>query len=113
MHCKFIDGIGENTVLDEFVILRTDNDARYENLLKIGFASVVLLITCLAFAITYRFFHPRSNSSSSSSSRSRLRPFGGPGGFTKLVDNEEEQEEQIEEIEEEEIEMGQIEKVYI
>ena len=70
-------------------------------------------LTCLAFAITYRFFHPRSNSSSSSSSRSRLRPFGGPGGFTKLVDNEEEQEEQIEEIEEEEIEMGQIEKVYI
>ena len=113
LHCKFIDGIGENTVLDEFVILRTDNDARYENLLKIGFASVVLLITYLAFAITYRFFHPRSNSSSSSSSRSRLRPFGGPGGFTKLVDNEEEQEEQKEEIEEEEIEMGQIEKVYI
>ena len=69
------------------------------------------VITCLAFAITYRFFHPRSNSSSSSSSRSRLRPFGGPGGFTKLVDNEEEQEEQKEEIEEE-IEMGQIEKVY-
>ena len=75
------------------------------------------VITCLAFAITYRFFHTRSNSSSSSSSssssRHRLRPFGGPGGFTKLVDNEEEQEEQIEEIEEEEIEMGQIEKVYI
>ena len=75
-------------------------------------------LTCLAFAITYRFFHTRSNSSSSSSSSSRhrlrLRPFGGPGGFTKLVDNEEEQEEQIEEIEEEEeIEMGQIEKVYI
>ena len=72
-------------------------------------------LTCLAFAITYRFFHTRSNSSSSSSSsRHRLRPFGGPGGFTKLVDNEEEQEEQIEEIEEEEeIEMGQIEKVYI
>ena len=75
-------------------------------------------LTCLAFAITYRFFHTRSNSSSSSSSSSssrhrlRLRPFGGPGGFTKLVDNEEEQEEQIEEIEEE-IEMGQIEKVYI
>ena len=72
-------------------------------------------LTCLAFAITYRFFHTRSNSSSSSSSsssRHRLRPFGGPGGFTKLVDNEEEQEEQIEEIEEE-IEMGQIEKVYI
>ena len=68
-------------------------------------------LTCLAFAITYRFFHTRSNSSSSSS-RHRLRPFGGPGGFTKLVDNEEEQEEQIEEIEEE-IEMGQIEKVYI
>ena len=62
----------------------------------------------------YVFFHTRSNSSSSSSSsRHRLRPFGGPGGFTKLVDNEEEQEEQIEEIEEEEIEMGQIEKVYI
>ncbi len=61
----------------------------------------------------YVFFHTRSNSSSSSSSsRHRLRPFGGPGGFTKLVDNEEEQEEQIEEIEEE-IEMGQIEKVYI
>ena len=69
-------------------------------------------LTCLAFAITYRFFHTRSNSSSSSSSsRHRLRPFGGPGGFTKLVDNEEEQEEQKEEIEEE-IEMGQIEKVY-
>ena len=52
-------------------------------------------LTCLAFAITYRFFHTRSNSSSSSSSssRHRLRPFGGPGGFTKLVDNEEEQEE--------------------
>ena len=62
----------------------------------------------------YVFFHTRSNSSSSSSSsRHRPRPFGGPGGFTKLVDNEEEQEEQIEEIEEEEIEMGQIEKVYI
>ena len=73
-------------------------------------------LTCLAFAITYRFFHTRSISisiSSSSSSRHRLRPFGGPGGFTKLVDNEEEQEEEIEEIEEEEIEMGQIEKVYI
>ena len=71
-------------------------------------------LTCLAFAITYRFFHTRSNSSSSSSSsRHRLRPFGGPGGFTKLVDNEEEQEEQKEEVEEEEIEMGQIEKVYI
>ena len=43
----------------------------------------------------YVFFHTRSNSSSSSSSssRHRLRPFGGPGGFTKLVDNEEEQEE--------------------
>ena len=50
----------------------------------------------------YVFFHTRSNSSSSSSSRHRLRPFGGPGGFTKLVDNEEEQEEEIEEIEEEE-----------
>ena len=85
---------------------------RYENLLKIGFASVVLLIACLAIAVAYRFFHPCSSKSSSSSSsstssrRSRPRPFGGQtGGFTKLVDDEEEEEE---EEDDEEIEMGQI-----
>ena len=109
LHCKFIDGMDENSVLDEFVILRTTdkNETRYENLLKIGFASVVLLIACLAIAVAYRFFHPcssKSSSSSTSSRRSRPRPFGGQtGGFTKLVDDEEEEEE-----EEEEIEMGQI-----
>ena len=82
---------------------------RYENLLKIGFASVVLLIACLAIAVAYRFFHPcssKSSSSSTSSRRSRPRPFGGQtGGFTKLVDDEEEEEE---EEDDEEIEMGQI-----